>query len=799
MRLKQIFIRGVGTLLVILLIIAGYFWWQYETLKPSYGKNENIPGIFPRVAVGRDSSGVIHLEAANEKDLITAMGYEVASERLWQMDLLRRIGQGRLSEVFGDTTLNVDRLFLTLGLDSIAARNWKQASPKSRQWLQWYATGVNAYLNKVGKNLPIEFQLLRFKPDAWRPQDALIIQRVFAWILNFSWKTDFIYNALQEKLSARLFRSILPVYGAFPNIVKTGSFSKGRVLPKFFQLDAQFREFFRLPPTGWGSNSWAISGEISQSGKALLANDPHLELRLPSVWIELQLKCPVLNVSGFSIPGTPGIVIGRNDSLAWGLTNGMVDDSDYFIEKVDTLKKVYFQGSRSYPLKVQIRKIHSRDGERFVKTMRTRHGPLLNSLFPDIRQKQWLALRWTGADNSDDIVTFYKLARAKNWKNFREALSHYSLPAQNFVYADARGNIGYQLAGKIPLRRGRQGLLPRDGSDKRSDWQGFVPFTELPFSYNPESHRIVTANNRIVANFPYYLSDVWEPPFRAQRIEELINLHSDSLNVAAMKAIQQDVFNPLSRVFLPGFLKIIAGSSKLDSLSQKADIVHLLESWDGQMTPESVSAAVFEVWQWNLIRDIFEDEMGEVLFRRFATLQNFYLRIYFQIMSKNNSLWFDNIKTAGIIENRQDMIIQSFRETLEFLKRRLGREMYRWEWGALHQLNLEHSLGSVLLLRPVFNVGPFAMGGNPLSVNVATYAYDSDFQMKVGPSMRFIMDWSKPGEYLSILPGGESGNPFSEYYSNQTSAWRVGKYKKVGFDSSVNFIYFNYLFPENKK
>lgn len=799
MNVKRWAVRSIGIFSAIFLLIAGYLWLQYQDLKPTYGEDEKISGISQRVAVGRDSSGVIHLEAGNEQDLMTAMGYEVASERLWQMDLMRRIGRGRLSEVFGDTTLKVDRLFLTLGLDSIALRNWEMASPQSRRWMQWYAAGVNAYLDQVGKNLPIEFQLLRFKPDAWQPQDALIIQRVFAWILNFSWKTDFIYNSLREKLPGKLFRQILPVYGNFPDIIKTDMLSEHAALPKLFELDNQVRTLFHLPVSGWGSNSWVISGEKSQNGKALLANDPHLELRLPSVWIELQLKCPVLNVSGFSIPGTPGIVIGRNDSIAWGLTNGMVDDSDYFIEKVDTVKKVYLQGHSFYPLKIQIRKIQSRDGERFVKVMRTRHGPLLNGLFPDIRQKQWLALRWTGADNSDDVLAFYKLARAKNWANFREALSYYGLPAQNFVYADARGNIGYQLAGKIPLREDQQGLLPRDGSNKKADWQGTIPFKQLPSGYNPEGRWIVTANNRIVNNFPYYISAMWEPPFRAQRIEELLKRYPDSLNVAIMEKIQQDIFNPLSRTLLPGFLKIIAKTSKLDTIPLKMDIIQLLQNWDGKMTPESVPAAFFEVWQWNLIRDVFEDEMGKVLFRRFVALQNFYLRIYVQIISQKSSPWFDDVKTTEIIENKQDMIAKSFRETVEFLKDRLGDKLYRWEWGAIHKLNLEHSLGSVLLLRPVFNIAPFATGGNPLSVNVATYAYGSGFRMKVGPSMRFIMDWSRPGEYVSILPGGESGNPFSEYYSNQVSAWRRGAYKKVRFGSTVNFIYFNYLYPEIKK
>jgi len=800
MKIKKIVWGSITIVAIILLFIIFFFWLQYGKLKPNYTENRILTNLQDTVSVFIDSSGVYHIQAANEEDLIRAQGYCEASERLWQMEMTRRIGLGKLSEVFGDTTLKIDRLFRTLDFATLIDRLYRNASPESKNWMQWYVEGVNQYIRESEDNLPIEFQLLRFKPELWKPAETFLVQRILAWILNYNWKTDFLYWVLQQKVSSSRFKDILPRWGNFPTIINLSAPEKA-FFYDLWEIDSQFRSLLKFPISNWGSNSWVVSGDKTATGKPILANDPHLGLTLPSIWFEVVLESPEFRVAGFSIPGSPGIVIGRNENIAWGLTNGMIDDSDYFIEKIDTLNKTYLQNGKKLELKVKKISLTVKDRPVEFKTYWTHHGPILNTIFEKIKIPSFISLKWTAWDDSDELRTFYLLARARNWEQFLEALSFFKSPAQNFVYADKEGNIGYHLAGAVPIRPDNQGLFPRNGSDSANDWQGYVPFSKLPHIYNPDRGWIVTANNKIVDDYPFYLSEVWEPPFRATRIEQLLREKSSPLSVQDVQAIQMDTRSLLSLELFSDLKTLLQNNQKAimeKGVENPREILSILEGWDGNYSRRDVVPAIIELWQWYLIQNIFEDEMGKELFDLFVDLPNFYQRIFYQIFSRQSSAWYDRVDTPDRVESREEILLSSFVDAISFLKEKMGDKPFQWEWGKLHTLYLKHTLGEVFPLNRLFNRGPFSVPGNGTTVNVATYNFKEPFGVMAGPSMRMIVDWSDSESYLSIFPGGNSGNVFSEFYDNQIAKWIDGKLLKIRMLNPERFYSYKYLLLPEK-
>ncbi|RMG65802.1 MAG: penicillin acylase family protein [Calditrichaeota bacterium] len=771
MRIRTIVLSGIVLLALFAGLVFLFVYHQFQQLKPDYSGSGTVDGLSAPVTIRLDSLGVAHLSANSEKDLITAEGYWVASERLWQMELMRRVGAGRLTEVFGDTALKADRLFRTLALDSLC-RTWvDQLSPQSQQWLTWYAQGVNAYIEACRGNYPLEFQILNIKPEPWEPAHSLLIGRVMAWILNFSWKGDFLYWQLSQRLGSGLLRELWPRWpNSQPSILSYGQARSAPTLT-LLEMDEAFRALLDLGHGGWGSNSWVVSGKFTHSGKPFLANDPHLELSNPPIWFALQLSCPAYSASGVVIPGLPGITIGRNQAIAWGFTNGMVDDCDFFLEQIDTTRGTYRQDGKTHPLKSRLVQLRGKKRRLRFRVWETKHGPVFNLNLPEGEPNQAVALHWTGRMFSDEMLTFWKLIRAGNWEEFREALRSYRVPAQNVVYADTAGNIGYQLAGGIPFRRDKNGLLPRDGTSSREAWGPFVPFESLPQLFNPQRGYIVTANNRIQPEPPYYISELWEPPFRAERIKQLLETLPRPLTLEQMRAIQADIVNLPGLRLAHQIVQNVRAEDIADLTKQADDILWMLDNWDGKMEAARVEPAILEVTQWFLIKNIFQDEMGPTLFRWFTRMPNFYVRIFYQVIADPQSAWFDNQQTTNTVEGSRDIFVQSLRDAIGYLKSRLGPSLYQWQWGALHQFTYAHPMGSVALFRRLLNRGPYPVPGNVATVNVASYRYEKPFQLFAGPSMRMIVDWAHPERLYLHWPGGNSGNPFSPFYDNVLGAW----------------------------
>ena len=768
----------IGTFIVTI-ALGTFVCIQIYNMKPDYSGNFEVKGLKEPVSVFWDSSGVIHINGRNMEDVILATGFVSAKERLWQMEIMRRVAKSRLSEIYGDETLEIDKLFSTLSLDSLTEDIYQDISDISKVWLEKYSQGINLYIDEIGDDLPIEFILMKTKPEKWQPQDCLLQNRLIAWSLNFNWKADLLYWQLRSKLPKNKFQEIWPRWREYPKIISVSNLPS--FIKKNLEIQDQLKRYIGFGNTHFGSNNWVIAPSKSQNGFALLANDPHLNLQLPSIWLEIHLKTPVLDVAGFSLIGSPGIIIGRNSNCAWGVTHGMIDDCDYFIEKIDTVKKIYWQKDQQNPLGVRRRVISVKNKPDVLhKSFYTANGPVFNFIFPEIKMSQFISLKWVGWERSDELFTFIQFIESENWKDFTEALRSYSLPANNFVYADISGNIGYRLGGKIPIRTYETGLLPQEGFRQNKRWNSWIPFDEMPSIYNPEKGWIVTANNRIVDDYPYYLSELWEPPYRAMRITELIDT-GGKIDFQKMHDIQMDRLNLLAKEILP---LILSDLEMLPIQDDKKEVgLLLLKNWDYSMEVAEIAPTLYEVLQILLIKNIFSDEMGDDLFHIFTDLPNYYLRIFSQLFNKRNSPWFNDVLTPSL-ETRKDIILKSYNETFQYLEKNLGKEMAEWQWGKLNHLELKmaHNIGRVSLMRRIFNKGPFPFSGCNTTVNVGISKYSQPFWIEGGASLRFLVDWEKDRKYWSILPGGNSGQFLSEFYGNQIDDWLVGSLKQVNFD-----------------
>ncbi|CUT02631.1 penicillin acylase family protein, partial [Candidatus Kryptobacter tengchongensis] len=475
------FIAGISFILLVLLIAVIIL--SYKLITRSHPKLEGTLKthfLIDTVYIYRDENGIPHIFAKNEHDLYFALGYVTAQDRLWQMDLSRRIASGRLSEIFGIETLEIDKLFRTLGLNETAKKMQKYLSEKSIEILKSYTDGVNYFIKTNKGNYPVEFKLLGYEPDEWSITDCILITRLIAWQLNFAWWNEPVFSEILSKVGEEKFRRLIPRYPQnAPLIIKRYVVPTG----KFVEANVKFREMFGMVSDGIGSNSWVISGKISKNGKPMLANDPHLPYSLPSIWYQVHLNDGSFDMLGVCIPGTPGIVIGRNNYIAWGLTNVMLDDTDFYVEKIDSVEKKYFYNGAWLPLNEREEVIHVKGkGKYSFRVFSTHRGPIISDVYEfsfteyipkaDARYitSKAVSMQWTGNLISDEILVFYKINHAKNWDDFKDALKFFTVPAQNFIYADVYGNIGYYCAGKIPIRKNLNPLLLNSGETDVLDW-----------------------------------------------------------------------------------------------------------------------------------------------------------------------------------------------------------------------------------------------------------------------------------------------------------------------------------------
>ena len=777
--LKRAFSTAVLVLLIAaLLFVGGVYQVMFRATFPRTDGRAELDGLQGQVEIIRDRWGVPHIYAEFERDAYFAQGYVHAQDRLWQMEFNRRLAAGRLSEVLGESTLDTDRLVRTLGLYRAAQRDVETLPPEVLAELTAYAEGVNAFIGTHRNHLPLEFQLLGFAPEPWTVTDSLGWTKVMAMGLDGNWEDELERQRLTAKLGEQKASELFPAYPEGAPVVVPEETAGLRLADESLLTGwRQFRQLSGYPDSGSGSNNWVVDGSMTATGRPILANDPHLGIQIPSLWYEVHLVAGALDVIGASFPGCPGVVIGHNRSIAWGMTNSRVDVQDLYVEHVNDAGQYEYRGEW-YDLGELTEQIwvKGRSGPVWLTVRTTRHGPLLPS--DDKVQGPPLALRWTALESGSIFTSLHLLNRAENWDQFRSALRHWNSPAQNLLYADAQGNIGYQLPGVIPIRSRGQGLVPVPGWTGEYEWNGSIPFEELPSAYNPPQHYLVTANNKIVADdYPYFLSANWAEPSRAQRITQLLQ-GKKHLTVADMRNIQADAYSLAAARVMPYVLAL----GPQGWLQERA--FRFFELWDCQMRPESGAAGIADVVLWRALMNTFGDELQGVQIEpgswgRMA-------QVLFGSIDQADNPWFDDVTTPEV-ESRDQILRKSVGEAMEFWRRHYGDLVgnldSQWAWGKVHTATFKHVLGSVPALGLLLNRGPVAAPGTWCTVNANAY-YPGSFDVESLPSYRQIVDVGHWDESLYQHTTGQSGQPLSRHYDDMIGAWQAVQPQQMLYERS---------------
>lgn len=778
-------IYGFITLIVIIaafLITAKY---MIESSFPEYNGEIECEGIERNVEIFRDSSGVPVIYASSEADAAFALGFAHAQERFFQMEMMRRAAEGRLSEIIGEKTVPIDKMFRTLGLFEAAEKSWRIASPETETIIKAYAKGVNKYLTENENNIAIEFDLLDYSPEPWQPVHSFAIAKLLAWELNLSWWIDAALIDAAGKLTAEELRDILP-YNITPSeAVEMSRLIKGSEnLKEFLSVNVYAKELLGFSSSSVGSNAWAVDSSKSISSLPLLANDTHLALSLPDKWFFAVEHINDNTIAGFTIPGLPSVVIGTNRKIAWGLTNLMADQCDFYIEKLDTAEKKYCYDGKLYDLivKTDSIKVKNLPGVE-IKIFKTGHGPivtgrhLFNFLYGyEERNASAVSLSWSALEPNDDLLSFILINRADDWNSFREALRGFSAPGQNFIYADSKGNIGMQSAGKIPLRKKYAGRFIYDGSDSEFDARSFIPFEKLPNVFNPAKGFIANANNNPLNKNDIYISNLWEPSTRFNRIESLLK-EKEKYSVSDFKKMQKDIHSEYPKEFISA-VRAAFGKTKIKDENLNTAL-NLLYRWDYRFSEYSQPAAIYSVFFTKLLYNTLYDELGETVYNEYTFISNVSFLAMKRILKSNSSLW-DDKTTVDIYESKNIVLRKSMVDAVAFLEREFGKNPAEWQWGKLHTLTLKHPFHGVSsIIDAQFDIGELETGGAGTTLMNTGYSFGAPYEVKLGAAMRFIYDFSQPERILFIMPSGQSGHPRHKHYGGMTKKWLYGKYVTV--------------------
>jgi penicillin amidase len=781
-RKKIVLFGTLGTLIILLVVGAVLLSYLMQKSLPEQEGTMDVAGLSAEVEVWRDEVGVPHILAASEYDAYISAGYVHAQDRLWQMDLLRRYGSGRLAEIFGSRALPTDRLMRTIGIHRLADSLLQTVSPQTRRILDAYTLGVNTCIEDLDGRYPVEFDLLQYEPEPWDAAHSLIIARLMGWELALSWWVDLTLGELVSRLGEERAQEFFPGYPDDAAVIVPPA------VPATRQAAALLRDgllaaqgLFGSPGSAIGSNSWVIDSSHATAGAVLLANDPHLLHMQPARWYIMHLSAPGLNVAGVSFPGVPGIVIGHNEHIAWGMTNIMADDVDFFVEQINYRDSTYMLAGKVLPLEVRTDSIFVRDSlPDVIQVYGTRHGPVISGVYPRkgvirkpgrFEEPPSVTMRWAGQDASDEILALYRLNHASSWDDMLQALTTFGVPGQNFIYGDVKGNIGYTAAGRIPIRSGGVSpQLPNDGSSVVDPWLGYVPFEQLPRVYNPPGGMIATANNKTVRSFPWHISSLWESDARISRIHQMLS-EQPTFSAEDFMLMQMDVQSVAADTIRDAMVDALRNWPSRPVLLTR--VMNRLAAWDCRMHVSSIDAAIYNASYVRLLRNTFGDEMDSTLFDNYVFLSNIPTRVLPRLLHDTSTAVFDDIRTPGR-ESRQHILILSITQAIGELRQRFGANMSQWEWGEMHAVWFKHPLGDVAPLDRIFNIGPIPAGGNNTTVNNGEFSFANPYDAAVGPSMRFVADMASPDSSYIIITTGQSGQPFSDHYADQAVLWQSG-------------------------
>ena len=841
-RIGRIAFLVVAGIVVIAVAAAFFVTWTIQRSFPQTSGSLQLDGLKAEVTVQRDDRGIPTITADSTDDLFYAEGFVHAQDRFFEMDFRRHVTAGRVAEMFGESQAATDAFLRTLGWRKVAEAEVEAMDDTTRSYYEAYADGVNAYLSsRSGAELSLEYAVLGiqnpdYAPEPWQPADSVAWLKAMAWDLRGNIEDETERSLLAagvsdgddatttDDLLAKLYPDypfdenpvIVPKISTVPALsTDTGvepaayapSDSDGEIQQATTTIEWKetssvieaASELVGDVGEGIGSNSWVVSGSLTESGMPLLANDPHLGASLPSVWYQVQLKCSTVNeacpfdVGGFSFSGLPGIVIGHNQHVAWGFTNLTTDVTDLYVERVQGDE--YWRDGALVPLEESTETIKVAGGDDIELTIRsTVHGPIISGLTDDFTAiaedpepalgastdapttlpdpnddaEYAVSLRWTALDPGTTATAIFALSTAQNFDDFRYAASLFDVPAQNLIYADTEGNIGYQTPGRLPIRGAGDGWMPQPGWDSSYDWTGFIPFEELPVSYNPTSGYIVTANNAIVTDdYDYFLSRDWDYGYRAARIAHLIERRAAAAPLTAqdMREIQMD-----NEMWIGKQLATAMGEVEVSGAGPK-EAVELLRSWDAQNAASSPAAAYANVLWSNLVQNIFAEREQPLP----SDGQGRLFTVVADLLSNPGDPLWTNPKID--VDGMEAMLALSAEEAYDELSALQGTIVSRWNWGDLHAITLtSDTLGSsgIAPIEALFNRGPYPVSGGASVVNATGWELGVSYATTTVPSMRMVIDLSDFDASTWNHLTGASGHAFNEHYTDQTADWTVG-------------------------
>jgi penicillin G amidase len=822
-------VKALIAVLVLLAAAAAAGRHYLRRSLPQIDGTVTVAGASAPIDIVRDADAIPHIFAATKADALFGLGYVHAQDRLWQMELQRRIGFGRLSEVLGAAALPQDRFLRTVGFGRAAKSAWDTTAPWAKQQIESYVAGVNAFIaTHHGGDLPPEFSVLRFEPEPFTGPDVLAWVKMMAWDLSANYAFELLRHDLASTVGAERLAQLMPPYAADGLSITEwpgGSGGPGEsggsdathqtsiaramdpthpaypAYPAYPTLSAFTRGLASgnaavseillggARAEAIGSNNWVVDGTLTASGKPLLANDPHLGARLPSTWYLAHVAGGDFEMIGATLPGAPAVALGRNRFIAWGATNVGADVEDLYRERLDaTGTLAAFRGAQE-PIAVVPETIRVKGAADVHLDVRvTRHGPLVSDAInannaesrvpgPKPPPLEPLAFRWTALDREDTTVTaFLRLNEAHNWAEFTSALREFVSPSQNFVYADVDGHIGYYAPGRIPVRASGDGSAPAEGWSGAAEWTGWIPFDELPHLYDPPSHVIVTANHRPEpAGYAHHLGLEWPEPYRAQRIIDLLSAAESShrLTPDDFARIQADTLSLHAKAVLPLLLAHARPATSTDR-----DAITRLRRWDFDARGDSVAEAIFAAWFQHLAPALVEDDLGTLLADRYQDRYSYVTRFVLRTLSANDPAWCDDMRTPEK-ETCEATVTLALRQGVADLERRLGSDMSRWRWDAVHHAVFPHQgLDAVAALRPLLSRS-VPNGGDWSTVNVGPVATDRPYEQHNVPGYREIIDVSPANDSRFLDAVGESGHFLSPHYDDFQRDWRDGRHKKM--------------------
>jgi len=780
---------------IVLVLGCAFIWWLVYQPLPQLDGSAALPGLQKEVTVERDLWGVPHIRADSVEDLAEAQGYVMAQDRLWQMDLLRRVARGQLSEILGKSTLAIDKDFRTMQFGRAAERDLGLMDKEPRAIMEAYARGVNRFIEQHGNHLPLEFSLLKYKPQPWRAADSLTISAYMYRTLTNTWQRELDRAAVEARVGPERAKELFSPEAAMdhfvigdPNVPNDGS-QRTRVqtdqdddddddmepdavlkargadadpAARFPDLTSalaanvrdSLRDIQHEIRGGLGSNDWVVSGAHTATGKPLLANDTHLELMLPPIWYEVHVTAPGWNVKGFTLPGAPLVIIGHNDRIAWGYTNNGADVQDLYIETFNPAApdeyRVHGAWTKAQVYDETIRVKGALDEH--LKVLVTRHGPVVRR-----DADKAYALHWTATEPGGLANTYNWLGKARSWEEFRNLMKRVWGPAQNAVYADIDGNIGYMMAARVPIRKKGHGEVPVPGDTDDYEWTGYLPFDQLPQALNPDSGLIVTANARVVGpSYKPYLTDRWEEPYRTARIYNLL-LDKGGLRPEDMLKVQTDTYS-YPHAFLADQLSA-ATKTTLPQDDRAKKLIEGLKDWNGIADADSPEVSFLEETRLAAIALLLEPYLGKET-RLYSWRSTAFLQ---KILTERPSKW---LPTA--YKTYDDLLSGAADRAVARLAEISGKSRVdAWAWKQFDALDIVHPLGRTGLLKELLSITGKLQSGTAYSPRAATKHH--------GPAMRFVANLGNWDDSIMLIPGGQSGQPGSSHYTDQFPYWYDGR------------------------